>query len=59
MQARTSPTVAATGGVLPPRLRRIRADDSARCAGHFLRRSILASDAEQLGDLRTDRPAAS
>jgi phosphatidylinositol alpha-mannosyltransferase len=49
MLAGTSPAVAAGGGVLPPR----------KCARHFLRRSILALDAEQLGDLPTDRPTAS
>jgi hypothetical protein len=49
MLVRTSPAVAAAAGVLPPR----------KCARHFLRRSILASDAEQLGDLRADHPAAS
>src|SRR5918997_2337228 len=40
MPAHISPAVAAAGGVLPPR----------KCARHFLRRSILASNAEQLGD---------
>ncbi len=49
MLARTSPAVAAAGGVLPPR-------KSARL---FLRRSILAGDAEQLGDLCADRSTAS
>jgi hypothetical protein len=49
MLAHASPAVAAPGGVLPPR----------KCAGHFLRRSILASGAEQLGGLRTDRSTAS
>jgi hypothetical protein len=49
MQAYISPAVAAAGGVLPPR----------KSAGLFLRRSILATDAEQLGDLHTDRPTAS
>jgi hypothetical protein len=46
---RISPAVAPAGGVLPPR----------KCAGHFLRRSVLAGDAEQLGDLPTDPPAGS
>jgi hypothetical protein len=59
MLARISPAVAAAGGVLPPRLRRIGAGNPAQCAGHFLRRSILASDAEQLVDLHADRPTAS
>jgi hypothetical protein len=49
MPAHTSPAVAAAGGVLPPR----------KSAGLFLRRSILASDAEQLGELHADRPTAS
>jgi hypothetical protein len=49
MSPHISPAVAAAGGVLPPR----------RCAGHLLRRSILAGDAEQLGDLQDERPAAS
>jgi hypothetical protein len=49
MLAHISPAVAAAGGVLPPR----------KCAGHFLRRSILASDTEQLGDLHADRSTAS
>jgi hypothetical protein len=59
MLAHMSPAVAAAGGVLPPRLRRISAGDPAQCAGHFVRRSILASDAEQLGDLHADRSTAS
>jgi hypothetical protein len=45
MLAPISPAVAAAGGVLPPR-------KSARL---FLRRSILANDTEQLGDLYADR----
>jgi hypothetical protein len=49
MLAHISPAVAAAGGVLPPR----------RCARHLLRRSILAGDTEQLGDLHDDRSAAS
>jgi hypothetical protein len=49
MPSHISPAVAAAGGVLPPR----------KCTGHLLRRSILASDAEQLGDLHADRSAAS
>jgi hypothetical protein len=49
MPAHISPAVAAAGGVLPPR----------KSAGLFLRRSILASDAEQLGDLHADCSAAS
>jgi hypothetical protein len=49
MLAQISPAVAAAGGVLPPR----------KCARHFLRRSILASDTERLGDLHADRSTAS
>jgi len=49
MLAHISPAVAAAGGVLPPR----------RCAGHLLRRSLLASDPEQVGDLHADRSAVS
>jgi hypothetical protein len=49
MLAHISPAVAAAGGVLPPR----------KCAGHFLRRSLLAIDPEQLGDLHADRSTAS
>jgi hypothetical protein len=49
MLAYASPADVATGGVLPPR-------KSARL---FLRRSILASGAEQLGDLHADRSTAS
>jgi hypothetical protein len=49
MLAHISPAVAAAGGVLPPRKR----------AGHFLRRSILAIGAEQLGELHADRSTAS
>jgi hypothetical protein len=59
MLAHISPAVAAAGGVLPPRLRRMSAGDRAQCAGHFLRRSILASDTERLGDLHADRSTAS
>jgi hypothetical protein len=49
MTASISPAVAATGGVLLPR----------RSAGLFLRQSVLATDAEQLGELHPDPPAAS
>jgi hypothetical protein len=49
MLAHISPAVVAAGSVLPPR-------KSARL---FLRRSILASDTEQLGDLHADRSTAS
>jgi hypothetical protein len=49
MLAHISPAVVAAGVVLPPR----------KCAGHFLRRSILATGTEQLGDLHADRSAAS
>jgi hypothetical protein len=49
MLAHTSPAVAIAGGVLPPR----------RSAGLLLRRSILASDTEQLGELRADHSTAS
>jgi len=49
MPAHISPAVAAAGGVLPPR----------RSARLFLRRSILAIAAEQLGDPHADRSAAS
>jgi hypothetical protein len=49
MRAHTSPAVAAVGGVLPPR----------KSAGLFLRRSILANDTEQLGDLHADCPTPS
>jgi hypothetical protein len=59
MLAHISPAVAAAGGVLPPRLRRMSAGNSAQCAGLFLRRSILARDTDQLGDLRADRSTAS
>jgi hypothetical protein len=59
MLAHISPAVAAAGGVLPPRLRRMSAGTLAQCAGLFLRRSILASDTDQLGDLRADRSTAS
>jgi hypothetical protein len=51
--------ISPAGGVLPPRLRRIHAGNRAQCAGHFLRRSILASDTERLGDLHADRSTAS
>jgi len=59
MPTHISPAVAAAGGVLPPRLRRISAGNPAQCARHLLRRSILASDTEQLGDLHADRSTAS
>jgi hypothetical protein len=59
MLAHISPAIAAVGGVLPPRLRRMSAGNPAQCARHFLRRSILASDTEQLGDLPADRSTAS
>jgi hypothetical protein len=49
MLAHISPAVAAAGGVLPPR----------KCTRHLLRRSILASDTEQLGDLHADCSTAS
>jgi hypothetical protein len=49
MPPHISPAVAVAGGVLPPR----------RSAGLFLRRSILANDTEQLGDLHADRSTAS
>jgi hypothetical protein len=49
MLAPISPAVAADGGVLPRR----------KCAGHLLPRSILAGDAEHLGDLHADRSADS
>jgi len=49
MLACTSPAVAAPGGVLPP----------GKSARLFLRRSILASGTEQLGDLHADRSTAS
>jgi len=35
------------------------AGNPALWARHLLRRSILASDTEQLGDLHADRPAVS
>src|SRR5215213_3285516 len=40
MPAHISPAVAAGGGVLPPRLRRMSAGNPAQCAGHVHRRSI-------------------
>jgi hypothetical protein len=49
MLAHISPAVAAPGDVIPPR----------KCAGHVLRRSILASGTEQLGDLDADCSTAS
>jgi hypothetical protein len=49
MRPHISPAVAASGVVLPPR----------KCARHFLRRSILASDAEQLGELHVAHSTAS
>jgi len=58
MPAHTSPAVAAGGGVLPPRLRRISAGTPAQRASQVLRRSILAIDTEQLGDLHADRSTA-